>query len=67
MQAYLKDGTRILGWPDYYSDDPDKRELFLAEAVVTMPDDTIYEIAGPGILLTEKSEIERIEILEKEG
>jgi hypothetical protein len=67
VEAHLKDGTRILGWPDYYSDDPDKRELFLAEAVVTKPDGTTYEVAGPGILLTEKSEIERIEILvEKE-
>lgn len=63
IQVYLKDGTRILGWPDYYSDSPDKRELFLVEAVVTRPDGTIYEVTGPGILLTEKAEIERIEIL----
>ena len=61
---YLKNGTRILGWPDYYSDNPEKRELFLAEAVVTKPDGEAYEVAGPGILLTEKAEIERIEVLD---
>lgn len=67
IQIYLKDGTQIIGWPDYYSDNPEKRELFLAEAVITKPDGKINEVAGPGILLTEKAEIERIEILaEKE-
>ena len=66
IQVHLKDGTRILGWPDYYSEDPDKRELVLAEAVVTRPDGKIYEVGGPGILLTERAEIERVEILVKE-
>lgn len=64
IQVYLKNGTRIIGWPDYYSDNPEKRELFLAEAVVTKADGGAYEVSGPGILLTEKAEIERIEVLD---
>ena len=63
IRVHLKDGTQIIGWPDYYSDNPEKRELFLAEAMITRPDGASYDLSGPGILLTEKAEIERIEIL----
>ncbi len=53
MRVHLKDGTQVTGWPDYYSLNPDKSELFLAEAELTRPDGTSYEVPGSGILLTE--------------
>lgn len=65
IRAHLKDGTTITGWPDYYSDNPEKRELFLADAEVTTPDGTSYDIEGTGILLTEKADIVQIEILRR--
>lgn len=63
IRVHLKNGAEIMGWPDYYSEDPAKRELFVAQAVVREPDGTIYEVPGPGVLLTEKAEVERIDIL----
>ena len=66
FQIRLKDGTVITGWPEFYSDDPERREIFLRDAIVEAPDGSDYEVKGPGVLLTEKIEIERIEILPKE-
>jgi hypothetical protein len=66
FQVRLKDGTRITGWPDYFSDNPAKREVFLREALIESPDGRDYDLEGPGVLLTERAEIERIEILNKE-
>lgn len=63
FQVRLRDGTRITGWPKYSSDDPARRELFLAEAVIESPSGHGYDLKGPGVLLTERAEIERIEIL----
>lgn len=65
LRVHLKDGTQITGWPDYYSLNPEKRELFLANAELTRPDGTSYEVKGSGILLTEKAEIQCIEVLTK--
>jgi len=76
LRAYLKDGTTITGWPEYFSDDGDKREIFLAEAFIERPvvkeegtetnDDAVSSMTvlnGPGILLTERAEIVYIEVL----
>jgi hypothetical protein len=63
FQIRLKDGTRITGWPEYYSDDGDRREIFLADAIVEPVDHPDYKLDGPGLLLTERAEIEWIEIL----
>ncbi|MBS0986908.1 DUF6338 family protein [Acetobacter thailandicus] len=76
LRAYLQDGTTITGWPEYFSDDGDKREVFLADAFIERPidkdsgaeadDDTvssITELQGPGILLTERAEIVYVEVL----
>jgi len=67
LQVRLKDGTRITGWPDYFSDNPGKREVFLRKALIESPDGRDYNLQGPGVLLTERAEIERIEILNKEA
>jgi Family of unknown function (DUF6338) len=63
LQVILKDGTGITGWPGYFSDDPDKRELFIREAFVEPPEGNDYDVPGPGILLTELTEIMRVQIL----
>ena len=59
----LKDGTEILGYPDFYSDDFQKRELFVASATIKFKDGQKEDIEGPGILLTEKSDIKHIQFL----
>lgn len=66
FQVWLRDGTRITGWPDYYSDTPNKRELFLRDALVERVGEPDYDVLGPGVLLTERAEIERIEVLPRE-
>ncbi|WP_323992848.1 DUF6338 family protein [Nguyenibacter sp. L1] len=76
LRAYLRDGTMITGWPEYFSDEGDKREVFLADAFierpVTVDNDaeapeeatySITELKGPGILLTERAEIVYMEVL----
>jgi hypothetical protein len=63
FQLVLKDGTKITGWPGYFSDEPDKREVFLRDAFVEPPDGQDYNLPGPGVLLTEKTEITRVQIL----
>lgn len=60
----LEDGTKILGWPDYYSEDPQKRELFIAEATIFDKNGYKRDVRGPGILLTEDSKIKNIEFLD---
>ena len=66
LQLILKDGTKITGWARYFSDDPDKRELFRREAFVEPPEGNDYDVFGPGILLTELTEIVRVQILPEE-
>ncbi|MFT8327950.1 DUF6338 family protein [Gluconobacter oxydans] len=76
LRAYLRDGTMITGWPQYFSDDGDKREVFLADAFIERPvappedaeapeesTSSITQLNGPGILLTERAEIVYIEVL----
>lgn len=64
IEVKLKDGTKILGWPDFYSENPDKRELFLRNVLITNPDNSSYDIRGDGILLTDKADIESIEFIQ---
>lgn len=60
----LEDGTQVIGWPFRYSDEPERRQLFLKDARVRQPDGTEYDVPGPGLLLTEASKIKLIEFLE---
>jgi hypothetical protein len=60
----LEDGTKILGWPDCYSEDPQKRELFIADATIIDSDGSTRDVLGPGILLTEDNKIKSIEFLD---
>lgn len=71
----FKDGTVLRGWPRYYSEEPDQKELFLADAVWYVPKTNgIKEslvhlgqfderpVSDPGILLTDFSNIIAIEV-----
>ncbi len=60
----FKDGSKITGWVYFFSDDPEKRELFLAEAYVEYPDGKSGELKGPGILVPNADEILWIEVID---
>lgn len=63
LRVCFKDGSKVIGWPYYFSDDPEKRELFLADALVEQPNGEFGELDGPGILIENMSEILRIEVI----
>lgn len=70
FRVCFKDGHKIIGWVYYFSDDPTKRELFIADALIEQPNGDYGELEGPGILIENMSEILRIEVLDggrKEG
>jgi hypothetical protein len=58
----FKDGSKITGWVYFFSDDPEKRELFLAEAYVEYADGTRGELEGPGVLIPRADEIIWVEV-----
>ena len=59
----FKDGSKITGWVYFFSDAPEKRELFLAEALIEYPDGQLGELQGEGVLIPHADEIIRIEVL----
>jgi len=61
--VHLRDGRKIIGWPKYYSDDPLRRELFLANAAWMADDGQFTDVEGEGILITEGCGIDLIEVL----
>src|SRR5208282_230373 len=63
LRVCFKDGSKIIGWPYYFSDDPDKRELFLADALVEQASGEYGELDGPGILIENMAEVLRIEVI----
>jgi hypothetical protein len=60
----FKDGGKVTGWVYFFSDDPEKRELFLAEAYVEYPDGKSGELEGPGVLIPHAGEITWIEVID---
>ncbi len=68
IQVLLKDGRRLVGWPEHYSEDGARRELFLAEATWFVPEENSdsfgrIEVAGPGVYIIDWSVVEAIEFL----
>jgi hypothetical protein len=63
LRVCFKDGHKIIGWPYYFSADPDKRELFLADALIEQPNGESGELEGPGILIENMDEVLRIEVI----
>ena len=63
----FSDGRLLVGWPQFYSQFGDPRELFLAEATWWEPDPAggfaTKDVAGAGVYISDFSEIEAIEVL----
>ena len=64
LRVCFKDGYKIIGWAYYFSDDPNKRELFLADALIEQPNGESGELEGPGILIENMDEVLRIEVID---
>lgn len=60
----LEDGRRVEGWVRYYSDEPMPASLFLERAAWVTDENTLVQINGPGILITENLGIQTIEFLQ---
>lgn len=62
-QVFFDDGTVITGYPEHYSDDPNRREIFLgnAEVVPSGNAELRREINGPGVYI-DCSKIKVIEL-----
>lgn len=61
VSVFLKDGRRIYGWPEYFSDEyNDGPVLFLTDAAWISDDENEIEIPYPGILIN-GSQIEYIQ------
>lgn len=67
LVVHLKDGSRYLGWPKYYSDQAGVHEIFLSDASRIEYDESITNIEGPGILFTAESGITLVEFLHPPG
>jgi len=63
IQITLKNGKKFYGWAEYFSENPERRELFLREVLVTEADGRQYEVRGSGVLVTERAEIESIALI----
>jgi hypothetical protein len=64
LRVCFKDGHKIIGWPYYFSDDPENRELFLADALIEKPNGESGELEGPGVLIENMDEVIRIEVVD---
>ncbi len=60
---HLIDGRQIIGWPKYYSEEPNNKEIFLVDAAWMEDNGEFIDIKGPGILITGNRTIKLIEIL----
>ncbi|HVC43180.1 MAG TPA: DUF6338 family protein [Candidatus Binataceae bacterium] len=61
LRVCFKDGSKIIGWPYYFSDDPEKRELFLGDALIQEATGECGALDGPGVLIENMAEVLRIE------
>ena len=67
IRIRFTDGRSLVGWPRFYSQFGDPREIFLVDAVWWEPDAngaTISsEVAGPGLYVADFSNVTSIEVL----
>ena len=61
---HLIDGRQIIGWPKYYSEEPNNKETFLVDAAWMEDNGEFIDVGGPAILITGNRTIKLIEILE---
>ncbi len=62
VQVGFRDGSQLLGWVRYYSDDANEPSLFLEQAS-WVDDGKEVPIEGPGILVTKDSGLETVTFL----
>ena len=63
VRVHLRSGAQIVGWPQFYSESSNPQEIFLADSYVQRPDGTLFDVAGPGVLVPANAVIEMIELL----
>ena len=64
----FEDGRRLFGWPEYFSDDPEDKSLFLCHAAWIEEDGNLIDLDNRGILITPNEKIDTIEFIKiKEG
>lgn len=60
----FENGRRIYGWPEYYSEDPEKPYIFLHKPA-WIKEEEFVDLNVEGILITPEQKIECIEFLKK--
>lgn len=63
----FEDGRRLLGWPQYYSDDPEDKSLFLCQAAWIGENNELIALDSKGILITPNQKIDTIEFCNTKG
>ena len=70
----FSDGTKLIGWPKYYSEDGTRKELFLADATWHSPSSgeggSKYreeEVEGEGVFVSNFDNVKSIEFYSMEG
>ena len=59
----FEDGRRLFGWPEYFSDDPNDKSLFLCHASWIKDDGELINLDNRGILVTPNEKIDTIEFV----
>lgn len=62
----FEDGRRLYGWPEYYSDNPENKSLFLCQAAWITKEGKYIDLNNEGILITPNERIDTIEFVKKE-
>jgi hypothetical protein len=63
--VHFKDGRRLYGWPEFYSDDPEKRLCYVVQAEWLTENEERVPVEGDGILLDVDKDVQYIEIYRK--
>jgi hypothetical protein len=67
IRVRFQDGRSLVGWPRYYSQFGDPREVFLADATWWEPDRSgatiSTDVTGPGVYISDFSTVTAIEVL----
>lgn len=61
----FEDGRRLYGWPEYFSDDPEDKSLFLCHAAWIGDDGNFIKLDNRGILVTPNERIDTIEFVKE--
>ncbi len=61
----FEDGRRLFGWPEYFSDDPEDKSLFLCHAAWIDSDGNLTWLDNRGILITPNEKIDTIQFTEE--